>query len=218
MMKNYMKTGTFDRGKNPKGDPTGKVVTPFPEEKAFMSIYGGLVPHESRRRLKLTSRAINAVSPVVLDYLRWSKSLFTFDRTDHLNNILKSGRFPLIVNPLVKMTRLTKALMDLGSDLNLMYLDTFEGPGLTNDQLQSSPHPFYRVVPGKQSVPLGWLTLSVNFRDASNYRTEMLVFEVVDFSGPYHIILGLPCYVKFMTIPSYAYLKLKIPGPAGLSQ
>jgi hypothetical protein len=24
----------------------------------------------------------------------------------------------------------------------------------------------------------------------SNYRTETLTFEVVDFSGPYHIILG----------------------------
>jgi hypothetical protein len=40
----------------------------------------------------------------------------------------------------------------------------------------------------------------------------MLAFKVVDFSGPYHIIMGWPCYVKFMAIPSYAYLKLKIPG------
>jgi hypothetical protein len=39
---------------------------------------------------------------------------------------------------------------------------------------------------------------------------------VVDFSGLYHVILGQPCYVKFMTIPSYAYLKLKISGPTGI--
>jgi hypothetical protein len=44
----------------------------------------------------------------------------------------------------------------------------------------------------------------------------MLAFEVVDFSGPYHIIMGWPCYVKFMAIPSYAYLKIKIPGPVGV--
>jgi hypothetical protein len=37
-----------------------------------------------------------------------------------------SRRFPLIVDSMVGMTRLTKALMDGGSDLNLMYLDTFE--------------------------------------------------------------------------------------------
>jgi hypothetical protein len=80
--------------------------------------------------------------------------LITFDQTDHLNNIPKSGRFPLIVDPLVEMTRPTKALMDGGSGLNFMYLDTFKELGLTQDQLQSSPHPFYGVVPGKQSIPL----------------------------------------------------------------
>jgi hypothetical protein len=46
------------------------------------------------------------------------------------------------------------------------------------------------MVLGKQSVPHGWVTLKVSFGDASNYRTEMLVFEVVDFSRPYHVILG----------------------------
>jgi hypothetical protein len=48
----------------------------------------------------------------------------------------------------------------------------------------------------------------------SNYCTETLAFEVVDFSRSYHVILGWSCYVKFMVIPSYAYLKLKIPKPA----
>jgi hypothetical protein len=109
---------------------------------------------------------------------------------DHLDNIPKSGRFPLIVDPLVRTTRLTKALMDGGNNLNLMYLDTLEELGLTRDQLQSSQHPFYGVVPGKQSVPLGWVILSVTLEDASNYRTEMLAFEVVDFSGSYQVILG----------------------------
>jgi hypothetical protein len=33
---------------------------------------------------------------------------------------------------------------------------------------------------------------------------------VVDFSRRYHIIMGRSHYVKFMAIPSYAYLKLKI--------
>jgi hypothetical protein len=135
---------------------------------------------------------------------------------DHLDSIPKLGTFPLIVDPLVRMTRLTKALMDGGSGLNLMYLHTFEGLSLTRDQLQSGPHPFYGVVLGKQSVPLGRVILSVTFGDVSNYCIETLAFEVVDFSRPYHIILGRSCYVKFMSIPSYAYLKLNIPGPTGV--
>jgi hypothetical protein len=39
---------------------------------------------------------------------------------------------------------------------------------------------------------------------------------VVDFSRPYHIILGQLCYIKFMAIPRYAYLKLKILGLVGV--
>jgi hypothetical protein len=44
MMKNYMTTGTFARGKKSEGDLTGKVVAPFPEEKEVMLIYSGS-PH-----------------------------------------------------------------------------------------------------------------------------------------------------------------------------
>jgi hypothetical protein len=69
------------------------------------------------------------------------------------------------------------------------------------------------VVAGKQSIPLRRVTLPVTFGDTSDYRTEMLAFEVVEFFAPYYIILVQPRYVKFMAIPSYTYLKLKIPGP-----
>jgi hypothetical protein len=98
------------------------------------------------------------------------------------------------------MTWLTKALMDGGSGLNLMYLNTYEGLGW--DLLKTRPHPFDKVVLGKQFVPLGQITFSVTFGDIRNYRTKTLTFKVVDFSRMYHIILGWPCYVKFMNIPS----------------
>ena len=45
---------------------------------------------------------------------------------------------------------------------------------------------------------------------------EVLTFEVVDFLGSYHAILGWPCYAKFMAVPNYTYLKLKMPGPNGV--
>jgi hypothetical protein len=194
----------------------GKAVAPFPEEEAVLSIYNGPIPHESHHKLKFMSRAVSTINPATPEYLSWSESLITFDRIDYPNSIPKPRRFSLIVDPLVGRTWLTKALMDGGSGLNLMYLDTFEGLGLTRDELQSSPHSFYEVILGKQSAPLGWVNLHVTFHDASNYRTETLAFEVVDFSEPYHVILGQPCYIKFMAIPNYAYLKLKISGLAGV--
>jgi hypothetical protein len=41
--------------------------------------------------------------------------------------IPKPRRFPLVVDQLVRMTWLTKALIDGGNDINLMYLNTIEG-------------------------------------------------------------------------------------------
>jgi hypothetical protein len=39
---------------------------------------------------------------------------------------------------------------------------------------------------------------------------------VVGFQGTYHAVLWRPCYAKFMVVPNYTYLKLKMPGPNGV--
>jgi hypothetical protein len=112
MMKNYMTTGAFAKGKKPEDDSTGKAAAPFPEEKAVRSIYGGPAPHESRHKLKITSWAVNTVSLATSDYLCWFESPIIIDQMDHPDSIPKLGRFSLIVDSLVKMTWLTKALVD----------------------------------------------------------------------------------------------------------
>jgi hypothetical protein len=40
----------------------------------------------------------------------------------------------------------------------------------------------------------------------------MLEFEVVNWESQNHAILERPAYTKFMVVPHYAYLKLKMPG------
>ena len=65
-------------------------------------------------------------------------------------------------------------------------------------------------------MPLGRIDLPITFGDLTNYRMETLTFEVVEFHETYHAILGCPCYTKFMAIPNYTYLKLKILGPGGV--
>jgi hypothetical protein len=59
----------------------------------------------------------------------------TFDWMDHPNSIPNPRRFPRKVDPLVRTTRLTKALMDGARALDIIYLNTFKGLGLTQDQL-----------------------------------------------------------------------------------
>ena len=65
-------------------------------------------------------------------------------------------------------------------------------------------------------MPLGQIDLPITFGDQSNYRTETLTFEVVGFPGIFQAILGRPCYAKFMAVPNYKYLKLKMLGPHGV--
>ena len=72
------------------------------------------------------------------------------------------------------------------------------------------------MIPGTQAYPLGQIDLPVTFGDRANFRSEALTFEVVDFLGSYHAMLGRPCYAKFMAIPNYTYLKLKMTGPNGV--
>jgi hypothetical protein len=57
------------------------------------------------------------------------------------------------------------------------------------------------------------VNLPVTFGTPSNFRMKTLTFKVVGFRGTYHATLGRSCYTKFMDVPNYAYLKLKMLGP-----
>jgi hypothetical protein len=59
VLKNFMTSGALSKGKKPEGDPC---MAPFPRGEAVMSIYGRPIPHDSRHKLKLMCREVNAVS------------------------------------------------------------------------------------------------------------------------------------------------------------
>jgi hypothetical protein len=100
-----------------------------------LMIFGGPTAYESRRQHKLKSRDVNAMisaHEAVLTYLKWSESAISMDRADHLDNIPQLGRFPLIVEPIVGKTCLTKVLMDGGSGLSILYAETYDAIGLVH--------------------------------------------------------------------------------------
>jgi len=121
-----------------------------------------------------------------------------------------------VVDPIIGMKQLTKVLMDGGSGLNIMYTETLDAMGIDRLHIWPTRAPFHGIMPRKQVMPLGQIDLPVTFGSPSNYRMETLTFEVLGFHGTYHAILGRPCYAKFMAVPNYTYLKLKIPGPCGV--
>jgi hypothetical protein len=106
--------------------------------------------------------------------------------------------------------------MDGGSSLNILYAHTLHLLGIGLDQLRPSTTPFHGVAPGKRVQPLGQIDLPVWFGTPDNYRKKTLTFEVVGFRGAYHAILGRPRYAKFMAVPNYTYLDMKMLGPNGV--
>jgi hypothetical protein len=153
---------------------------------------------------------VKVAAPVYLD---WSDKPITFDQGDHPDCVPSPGRDPLVVDPVIGNARLTKVLMDGGSSLNIIYAETLRLLGIDLSTIRASVAPFHGIVPEKRVLPLGQLDLPVCFRTPSNFRRETLMFEVVRFRGTYHVVLGRLCYAKFMVVPTYMYLKLKMPGP-----
>jgi len=56
--------------------------------------------------------------------------------------------------------------------------------------LTPSEAPFYGIVAGNSSTPIGSVTLPVTFGTEQNFQTEYNKFEVADFESSYHAILG----------------------------
>ena len=63
-----------------------------------------------------------------------------------------------------------------------------------------------------RSVKLLFLS---TFYSMEDYRTDWLQFEVANFDNVYHAILGRPALAKFMAVPDYTYLVMKLLEPNG---
>jgi hypothetical protein len=149
-------------------------------------------------------------------YLDWSDKPITFDQGDHPDCVPSPGKYPLVVDPVIGDTRLTKVLMDGGNSLNIIYAETLGLLEIDLSTIRAGAAPFHGIIPGKRVLPLGQLDLPVCFGTPSNFRKETLTFEVVGFRGSYHAVLGRPCYAKFMAVPNYTYLKPKMSGSNGV--
>jgi hypothetical protein len=115
-------------------------------------------------------------------------------------------------------SRLNKVLIHGGSGFNVLFTKTLKKMKLNiTHMLIKSTSPFYNIIPGNAAIPLGSVVLPVTFRETrENYRTEYIKFEVMNFETSYHAILGRPAIAKFMAVPHYTYLVLKMTSPAGV--
>jgi hypothetical protein len=212
MLKMYYSRAAVKDGKAKKdggdGDAGGFSVV----ENVFLIFEGPTVDMSNSQRKRERHEVLTA-DKAPPSFLDWSGDTITFSREDHPNRIPNQGQYPLVVDPVIGNARFSKVLMDGGSSLNILYTHTLRLLGIELDQLRPNTTPFHGVVQGKRVQPLGQIDLPVWFGMLANFRKETLTFGVVAFGGAYHAILRRPCYTKFMVVPNYTYLKMKIPGP-----
>src|SRR5438105_13757860 len=179
-------------------------------------IFGGSAAYESKRNQTLTAREINAVTPVTPKYLKWSEVPITFGRADHPGHIPYPGHYPLVLDPIVQTVKLNRVLLDGGSGLNILFAKTLDHMKITCSELNRSSSPFHGVIPRTSAIPLGQISLPVTLGTRENFRTENIYFEVADFETAYHAIFGRSALAKFMAVPHYTYMMLKLPRPNGI--
>jgi hypothetical protein len=116
----------------------------------------------------------------------------------------------------IRESRVKKVLVDGGSSINITFPRTLLGLGVALKELHESDTPFFGIVPTEGEYPLRHIYMPVTFGAPENYITEFLRFEVASFDCGYNAIIDRQGLVKFMAIPHYSYMILKMSGPQGI--
>jgi hypothetical protein len=86
----------------------------------------------------------------------------------------------LVVEPIVEGVLLAQTLIDGGSRLNVIFVDTLK-MDFDFKRLTECNEPFFGIVPGKVAYRMGRVSLPVTFGTKENFHTKYLSCEVADF-------------------------------------
>src|SRR3954470_17634749 len=120
----------------------------------------------------------------------------------------------MLCSPIISNVVVTRTLIDGGVGLKVLSMETFNNLQVPYDQLQPTK-PFSGVTDGS-TIPIGQVRLPVTFGARSNYRIELIDFDVAHIRLPYNAILGYPALAKFMVVTHHGYNVLKMPGSGGV--
>jgi len=136
---------------------------------------------------------ILSIEPAIQRPLKYSEVPITFSREDQWTSFFEPGKFPLVLDPVVQGSKISRVLIDGGSGPNLIFASILRNMGLNYMSLLTpSKAPFYGNVPENSSTPIGSVTLPITFGKEQNFWTEHIKFEVADFESSFHGILGRP--------------------------
>jgi hypothetical protein len=210
--------GQEDQQLESAGDKPDQGDDDFPADVVQYHIFTTL--GKDKRNYLWHEVEVNTVMPAEPQFMHWSEAAITWGREDHPRLMPSPGEYALVLDPVMcsdtHTCRFSRVLIEGGSIINLLYRSSMEKLGIPLAQLKLSWLTFHGIMPGHSCTPMGRVQLEVLFGEKGNSRREPIWFEVVDISSPYHALLGRPALAKFMAVPYYTYLKMKLLRPRGV--
>jgi hypothetical protein len=90
-------------------------------DKEVNIIFGGHRAQENRRQQKLNDWQVLVATTGAPAPYRWSEHAITFSRADKWLNFDHPGKYPLLIDPVIRESRVKKVLVDGGSSINVTF-------------------------------------------------------------------------------------------------
>ncbi|XP_077248743.1 uncharacterized protein LOC143888264 [Tasmannia lanceolata] len=142
--------------------------------------------------------------------------IITFSHKD-LDGLQTPHDDALVVRLVVANFDIGKILVDTGSSVNVLHLETFEEMTLGQERLGPAEYSIYRFS-GTSVRVNGKIDLPLTFRTYPLQKTILTTFMVVDIPFTYSAIIGRPALRDLGAVVSTPHLKMKFPTPTGVGE
>jgi hypothetical protein len=139
---------------------------------------------------------------------KWLHIPITFSQED-----IKLVTFPhtdaMVIIEHISKWDVTRVLVDNGSQVEILFLSTFEQMGFDRKQMKEASKPLYGF--GRRKIePICYVSLPISFDSLRNARTEYITFDVVEMNYPYNAIFERGLLNTFKAALHSLYLYLKV--------
>ncbi|XP_074283495.1 uncharacterized protein LOC141608044 [Silene latifolia] len=220
-VKHLYSVGCFDH-LLPKGEKSGKVNTadqaqpspPPPYSKVVSVITGGseiygLTYSAAKRHATETKGDKPEFS---LRVSRQDLLTISFDEAD-IPDMAEHHHDALIITLSIRNCLVKKILVDTGSSVNLIMLETLKNMGFNEKDLVQKAVPLVGFS-GETKLSLGEIMIPT-FVGGMNKQVRYLV---IDGPSTYNVILGRPWIHEMKAVPSTYHQSLKFPSPWGVQE
>jgi hypothetical protein len=125
-------------------------------DQAYMAF---VTEPNDKQSLYRRSLEVNVLMSAVPKLMYWVDQEVTWDMYDHPRVMPNLGGYALVMDPTFvgpeNNINFSKVLIDNGRSINIMYRDTMDKLGISENMLQPSKTSFHDIVPGLSCSPMG---------------------------------------------------------------